>query len=406
MPIARYHSPPKKRLCRVGRYIFLTIKATGKLEFADESEGAIFMAEREKFNCPKCNHIQYFEGLCYACRIAEERIVYQSMSEKDIKCRLEKTIQNDEDISWWEKYADFLSLLAYHDVNTEKVAAAAFRRAEYYPPAIYRNASAEVRDGLIALLMNPDCTEANNILQALAFQGDDRVLEVFRQLGEKPLKWQENLHVPPSVYAEIGGWTFDANGDRLPLIYDTCYYLTQTGVAGAGTISCRALTDICPNCGSRLIDVLSLDCAMPELAFLGIGDKIHIPVCPNCAGLCEQTIVRYEPNGESTMELVRPFAEKNYCDEDTYAAMTSKIFKLSDSPVPKFFALGCDEVITIGGMPEWIQDTVFKECPDCGKKMKLLAAIPWSTLDNDYEGTLFAEICTDCKVISLFHQQT
>ena len=145
---------------------------------------------------------------------------------------------------------------------------------------------------------------------------------------------------------------------------------------------------------------------MPELAFLGIKGDIHLPVCPNCAGLCEQTIVRYEPDGKSTMELIEPFAEKNYCDEDRYAAMTSKVFKLSDAPVPKFFALGTDEVVTIGGMPEWIQDPVFKECPDCGKQMRLLAAIPWSALEEYSEGTLFAEIFTDCRTISLFHQQT
>ena len=38
--------------------------------------------------------------------------------------------------------------------------------------------------------------------------------------------------------------------------------------------------------------------------------------------------------------------------------------------------------------------------------MKYLAQIHWDTIEDCAEGTLFIEICPDCKIITMFHQQT
>ena len=47
-----------------------------------------------------------------------------------------------------------------------------------------------------------------------------------------------------------------------------------------------------------------------------------------------------------------------------------------------------------------------EQCPECGRKMKYLAQIHWDTIEDCAEGTLFIEICPDCKIITMFHQQT
>jgi hypothetical protein len=38
--------------------------------------------------------------------------------------------------------------------------------------------------------------------------------------------------------------------------------------------------------------------------------------------------------------------------------------------------------------------------------MRYFASVPWDALSDWAEGTLFLEICTDCRVVSAFHQQT
>ena len=40
------------------------------------------------------------------------------------------------------------------------------------------------------------------------------------------------------------------------------------------------------------------------------------------------------------------------------------------------------------------------------KKMKYLAQIHWDTIEECAEGTLYIEICPDCRMITMFHQQT
>lgn len=46
------------------------------------------------------------------------------------------------------------------------------------------------------------------------------------------------------------------------------------------------------------------------------------------------------------------------------------------------------------------------QCPDCGKPMKYLAQIQWDTVLDGTEGTLCIEVCPDCRIVSMEHQQT
>lgn len=46
------------------------------------------------------------------------------------------------------------------------------------------------------------------------------------------------------------------------------------------------------------------------------------------------------------------------------------------------------------------------EYRECRKKMKYLAQIHWDTIMDCAEGTLYVEICPECRIITMFHQQT
>ena len=53
------------------------------------------------------------------------------------------------------------------------------------------------------------------------------------ELERNPRPWRKGLYVDPSSYAQIGGWTFDKEGHRTQLNFDTCYPMVK-GAARRG----------------------------------------------------------------------------------------------------------------------------------------------------------------------------
>ncbi len=365
------------------------------------------MTQKTPIPCPNCDREKYFEGLCYACNNRKTRAHYEQLTGEQIAAMTENIIAKIETIeAYGEVYKDFIGLLAYQDINTEKIADAAFQNSIFYPSTLYRNASEEVQDGLIARLLKPDCKEANHLLSCLAIVGSKKVEAAFYHLEHNPLPWRKKLYVNPSVYAEVGGWTFDERGNRMELDYPRCFALTaEEGESDAVKVA-EPTGENCPVCNCQTVNMLTLNGNDPRLAFLQIPGTVKLPLCPNCASMCEKTIIRYGINGESTFEITDPFETENYISEADFEKMTANKLALSQVPKPLYFAGGNDDVSTIGGHPDWVQDAQYENCPDCQKKMKLLAAITWDQILEHSEGTLYLEICTDCSVALALHQQT
>ncbi|MDR3159087.1 MAG: hypothetical protein LBU11_08795 [Zoogloeaceae bacterium] len=367
---------------------------------------------QKEYNCQECGGTIHFEGICHQCRGRKKREGHQSLSEPEIAEKIERIIAAlDESFSSKNEFEDFFDLLAYRNISTEKIAAAAAKAGVHYPWAIYRNATPAVRETLIARLMDPKCKEANDLLNCLAIAGGTDVLAAFLRLEKEPLPWSKKLYAPPSIYAHAGGWTFDEEGNRIELNYGVCFpVLPGDKSADHAVLVASPRAETCPHCGSRLIDIMTLDGRDSRLAFLGLSGVLRIPLCPVCATMCERTIVRYELDGDSSMELVECFEDSNRMPEDEYAEMTAKNFTLAKQPESLFYAQGCNDFCgdyaMIGGFADWIQDPQYDACPDCGKHMRYFASVPWSALSDHSEGTLFLEICQDCRVISAFHQQT
>lgn len=307
---------------------------------------------------------------------------------------------------WKEVYQNFSGLLAYQDVNTKEIAEAAFQNNIFYPPTLYRDASQEIESALIEQLLMPDCKNANDLLSCLAVSGGDKVREVFYKLEKDPLPWRKNLYAGPSIYAEQAGWALDENGDRIELNYRACYSIeADEGEDNAVKVG-EVKADSCSICNCQIVNILTVDGTDERLSFLGLSGKIVIPVCPNCASMCEKTIIRYCVDGESTFEIVDPYTDENYLSEADVEKMINNKLTLSKTSKPTYFACGNDELSTIGGTPQWVQDWQYENCPDCQKKMKLLSALSWDQILGSAEGTLYLEICIDCAVVVAFHQQT
>ena len=365
------------------------------------------MTQNKPIPCPECDREKYFEGLCYACNNRKLREHYELMTKDQIEATIENIIDKIETIDNWEEvYKDFSGLLAYQDIDTTEIAKSAIEKNIFYPPTLYRNVSEEIQNKLIELILKPDCKDANHILSCLSVIGSEKVREIFYELEQNPLPWRKKLHVNPSFYAELGGWTFDDSGKRIELNYKECYSITKEEREDNAIKIGEAKYETCSVCNCQTVNILTINGNDERLSFLGLNGNLKIPICPNCASMCEKTIIRYQLDGESTFEIVEPFGEENYISEEDLKKLTTNNLKLSRTKKPVYFSCGNDDVSTIGGNPEWVQDWQYESCPDCQKKMKLLSAISWDQVLDGSEGILYIEICKDCSIIVTFHQQT
>ena len=99
---------------------------------------------------------------------------------------------------------------------------------------------------------------------------------------------------------------------------------------------------------------------------------------------------------------------ENYLGDEGLAELVNNSLVLAERHVPPFYGAYYEGVSTIGGFANWIQDWQYLECPECGRPMKYAAQIEWDMLFDEYggEGTLYLEICPDCHIAGLLHQQT
>lgn len=356
--------------------------------------------------CPQCGKTKYFEGICYDCKKLNQSQDTLKLTNFEVEEKVKRILENFNQIEdLGDEYYDFVNLFCYRAIDTERIAQKAFENEVFYPDILYKNASAIVRDKMIDLLKKDDCPEANNIQCALAVLGDEKVLEVFIELQNNPRKWREKLYVDPSIYAHGGGWTFDDNGKKIKLTYDNCYYLEKSEREDNAIKVGQPLDETCEKCGGKLFDILTIDGSDERLKFLGIEGIIKAKVCPDCVMMSDHYFCKYTINGDSEILPNEEGSDESYMTEENIEEFKTNKFVLSQKEVNPYF--GCNEDVynTIGGMPNWVQDPTYLKCPVCGKHMKYFAQLHWTRFGNG-DGTLFFEICQECNIIGMLHQQT
>ena len=368
-----------------------------------------------KYTCPGCGTSLGYDGLCWKCKCEQERNDALAWTPEQIAEKQENLIQNIQRLADMEdpELTDFWQLLGYRNAITPEIQRAALAAEVFYPCELYYHAPDDVRDGLIAALLETDnAHEAGNLMSCLAFQGDNKAMETLLELEQNPRPWRKSLYVDPSNYAQIGGWTFDKGGYRTQLNFDTCYPMVKGAPAEASPVRIgRAREDTCPHCSGHMVDMLVLDGRDERLNFLGLDGILTATCCPNCVGFLKgPAFNRFTLDGSAEVFPSELFDGakriKCYVRPEDYKALTENLFVLGKAPMPLFYGAACEDVNTIGGFANWVQDAEYTACPHCGKPMKYLAQIQWNTVYDCAEGTLYVEFCPDCHIVSMQHQQT
>ncbi len=367
---------------------------------------------REAKKCKQCGRKIYFDGICIFCRAENRRKEILDLSEREVEEKTGEICVRVKEIGECKEIFDLcMELIRYRDIDTRQIAEAAWKEGIIQCREIYKDAPDWVVDEMIKMLGDDatDSRTAGYLLLCLAQAGGGKVFRAFLDLERHPRKWREKLYVGPAVYATYGGWSFDSDGKFLETNFGKCYPMVKGTEEekrkspvkiGVGT------AEKCPHCGGRIMNLLEIDGRDSRLDFLGIDGKVKAKRCPNCLPYGEGGFCRYEIDGES--EII-PYEKSGFeaCPEDgDMEELESNTYVLGDAPVPLRYATDWEGGSSIGGFAFWIQDCEIRSCPCCGKPMKYLAQIQWDTVMDAMEGNAYIEICRECKIMAVLHQQT
>ena len=239
-----------------------------------------------QYTCPGCGTPLGYEGLCWKCKSEQERNAALAWTTEQITEKQRNLIQNIQRLADMEdpEFTDFWQLLGYHNAIAPEIQRAALAAEVFWPCEIYYHAPADVRDGLIHALLSAEYSSAaSNLMSCLAMQGDDKAMETLLELERNPRPWRKGLYVDPSSYAQIGGWTFNKEGQKIQLNFDTCYPMVKGTTDEKSPVRIgRAREDTCPHCGGRMVDMLVLDGRDERLRFLGLDGILTATCCPSC----------------------------------------------------------------------------------------------------------------------------
>jgi len=331
----------------------------------------------------------------------------EQLSEEQINLKIEEIINEIELSEHIEDIEELYKLISQYNINTSKIAKAAYSH-NLFEPIIYKDAEKDIIQSLISELKSETIVKGrvNRLLRCLAMSGDDEVVKAFADFEKNPPKWRENLYVNPSVYAEEGGWTLDEHGNKKSLIFEECYTMVKDNSSkDKGVVIGKTTKNKCPHCNSSYINILEIDGSDERMKFLGIDGMIKVKTCLSCIPY-DMIFCKYTINGESDIISHEAGNYETINDEDLNEIGEKVQLSLSKYKVNKYYSKGYEfNKITVGGMANWVDDAIHLECPCCKKKMIHLAQIEGNSI-GIYEGTIYFEICKECKIIGSFYQQT
>ncbi len=142
-----------------------------------------------------------------------------------------------------------------------------------------------------------------------------------------------------------------------------------------------------------------------RLRFLGIDGIFTATACLGCIPWASPSYSRFTLDGGSIPIFPYEGSGEEAMEDEDVEQMGDNPYVLAGEPAPLFYGADWDEASTIGGFPFWIQDWEYTPCPDCGRPMKFVAKLSWEMLDF-MEGYCYVEVCPECQVASMHHQQT
>jgi len=278
----------------------------------------------------------------------------------------------------------------------------------FWPPSLYSGAPVHVADMLISLInAAAKRLPLNQLLLALAWTRSEAARRAFLDWKNSPPPWSIEILAPAERYAHEAGWELDTDGSRRDLISFSCHRIVKKADRADGNFSipCRMPTGgTCPACGGALGWLFDFS-GLPVSHFS--EERADAPrkllYCPNCA--CFGPVFsKYTLDGKAEWRSATNCSEGALVE--TWAPC---LCHLSPTPFPPFASaepFELKDTSTLGGVPMWLQDAEYPNCPDCGKTMRFLAQFDNLAMEKPEEGLYYAFFCGACQVSAVTYQQT
>jgi hypothetical protein len=346
----------------------------------------------------------------------EARRLYKSLSTEEIVSLVETAFASAD-----EKYRllkDVLPCLACFkpgslDPFHERLA----ERHVFYPGVNYHGAAPEVAGRLLEMIDGKDGTVTlNHILLALAWIGDDVVQSAFAGWRRRRPGWADKLHVEPHTYSESAGWVLTENDSRRDLFRRFAIPLVPADdpLAIDGPVKVGFDDDEpCAWCNRPLTSLLDIDLTnaiVRDLEFT--GSRLRFLTCVDCT--CFGTIfTNVDFNGAAKWsdsnkrpdnlpeDPLDPIFRSQFPQNRLLLSSKSRHFLESSN----WFLPG-GPISQIGGLPAWIQEADYPECPSCFQKMPFVGQISMGELESLGEGIFYAFCCKGCGVAASNYQQS
>lgn len=278
---------------------------------------------------------------------------------------------------------------------------------ELASPLPFHRAPPDVRDALLQKV-ETDAENRDGILCALAWIGDEVVVERFNRWRQEPPSWSASLYVLPHHYAHQAGWELAENGSRRDLYFSQCTHLVKQAPKQLAVF--RAVTEYgenCPHCSLPLINLFEVAPGAVGLNADCWPEKIRILIC-QCCTVYDTVFATLDPQGQPRWfekNAISALAVKNSAD---WITLPLDILHPGETRLP-LFAADPNLPTTfsqLGGHPAWVQDAEYPKCPTCAQTMMFLAQISYEDIEEYADGMLYGFICPTCRTTATSYQQT
>ncbi|NQX65971.1 DUF1963 domain-containing protein [Paenibacillus alba] len=344
-------------------------------------------------------------------RSAQE--LYHQLTEAERK-RLESyaiTLMDRGDFDQAETI--LLSLVCFTDSWIEQGLHAFIHKGKYDPGILYKKAGPAIRDELIHRV-GRDSANRNHLLLALAWVGDEVVIQLFAKWRQNPPQWASKLGVPPENYAHEAGWELDQDGLKRLLFHPESYHfkvsgevLGRTETIQSAVVALQTDDQVCHWCGGKLVVLYDCNLQDPLVYFMKLpGQQLRIADCMRCN--CYGTMyMKVELDGSyswSEYNIVPDFLSET----DPAEELTSYAIRLSErlrgTYEGSYWTLEATSS-QIGGHPAWIQEAAYPSCPCCLETMMFIGQVDMEQA-ADSEGIYYSFLCGACLISAVNYQQT
>lgn len=285
------------------------------------------------------------------------------------------------------------------------------RRQIIYPFEIYRGADHATRDVLLSAFPqagDPPGVSLNLLMGALAWIGDEHVVQRFGEWQARPPHWAPLVASEPRMFAHVAGWDLQIGAPRRDLYHRHCYQLVAprrgTALANQPASASVPRVDICAWCGDWLATLLDLHCQAPELAFLAdLGERLRVPFCRNCTAH-GPTFGELDAEGEAHWSTHNQRPGGLTGAHSSFPEGHLVLGGPRTTPYEAHVLVLSDGLSQVGGHPSWEHEAEYPQCPSCRRTMTFVGQVDVSDLGPPAEGIYYAFVCSDCRLVAATYQ--